>query len=160
GASGTGGAVNFASSTIDALGGSNLGLSILAGSGAVTLGPGGSTAALGALSVITSGALTLNGNITTDPTTRTGDNTHNGAFLRGADVPISPDATGDGPSGVVNLSVPTIAATAPGQQGLTIVSGDGDGTDAVVLGQAGSLGKPLKSLLIQRTSATGRTVLG
>src|SRR5262249_57234347 len=58
-----------------------------------------------------------------------------------------------------NLSGSTITTAAAGGLGLTVISGDGDGTNAIVLGQVGSLAHPLKFLTIQRTSATARTRL-
>src|SRR5262249_49957940 len=58
-----------------------------------------------------------------------------------------------------NLSGSAITTVAAGGLGLTVISGDGDGTNAVVLGQVGSLTNPLKFLTIQRTSATARTLL-
>src|SRR5262249_35097299 len=103
--------------------------------------------------------LTLRGNITTDQVAGTGDVTFSRipVILLGADVTISSDADLDGVSGLIDLGGSGPTATVDGQQGLTLVSGDGDGTTGVVL--AGSFGRPLKYLTIQRTSAIGRTLL-
>src|SRR5262249_16105445 len=129
GRSGTGGAVNFSSSTLNALAANTGSLAIQAGNGAITFGQVGATTALGGLTATPTGRATLNGNVFTDK--RTGAPGTIFFFVPtvvlGADVTIDSDANNDGASGQVNMNGLSITPTAAGQQGLTVVSGDGGG---------------------------------
>src|SRR5262249_27676171 len=144
----TGGAVNLNTVVLANTAGGQ-GLAITAGNGAVTLGNIGNIASrpLAFLTVATTGQTTINGSISTDQGAGTGNIDFSGAtggIVVGTDVTVRSDNNGDGASGVVNLSGSAITTVAAGGLGLTVISGDGDGTNAVVLGQVGSLTNPLK----------------
>ena len=135
---GAGGALSL-NTAINAAAATAQSLRLRAGSGNVSLGTIGGTTPLGQVRFLsatgTTGVTTLNGNITTDEGGANGDidfASATGGVTLAADITLDSDANNDGSSGLINLGV-AVNAQSPGAQGLILSSGDGNGTDAVIL---------------------------
>jgi len=98
------------------------------GVGTVTLDSVGTTTALEALSVTTSGLTTFNGGIETDDNVGTGNvdlSSATGGITLGADVAINTDDGGDSSGGAVDLSGSAVVSTTDATEGLTIDAANG-----------------------------------